>query len=126
MGEAIRKPLTPMRGRIGVAERGLHPDFAITQFDRKLRYIVCPNIKGAAAFEIKAGVMPMTGQDAVLDAAALEREAHVRTTIVESEDAPAVVDHKDRTMATVQNEAVLWPLARQGHPQTRSPCSARP
>jgi hypothetical protein len=47
----------------------------------------------------------MTGRDAVLDAAAFKREAHVRATIVEGEDAPAVVDDKDRTMATVQNEA---------------------
>jgi hypothetical protein len=33
-------------------------------------------------------VMPMAGQDAVVDAAALEWEAHVRATIVECEDAP--------------------------------------
>jgi hypothetical protein len=43
----------------------------------------------------------MTGQDAVLDAAALKREAHVRTPIVEGEDATAVVHNKDRTMAAV-------------------------
>src|SRR6476620_2060956 len=51
--------------------------------------------------------MPVTGQDAVLDAAALEREAHVRAPIVEGEDAPAVVDDEDRTMATVHNEPAL-------------------
>src|SRR6476620_3097841 len=51
--------------------------------------------------------MPVTGQDAVLDAAALEREAHVRAPIVEGEDAPAVVDDEDRTMATVHNEPPL-------------------
>jgi len=31
----------------------------------------------------------MTGQAAVFDAAALERETHVRATIVERDDAPA-------------------------------------
>jgi hypothetical protein len=36
-------------------------------------------------------VMPMTGQNAVLDTAALERKAHVRATVVKREDAPAVV-----------------------------------
>ena len=87
VGEAVRKPLTPVRGGIGMTQRGLHPDFAIAQFDREDRYVVRPKIKGAAAFEIEAGVVPMTGQDAVLDAAALEREAHVRATIVEGEDA---------------------------------------
>jgi hypothetical protein len=49
----------------------------------------------------------MTGQDAVLDAAALEWEAHVRATIVEGEDTPAVVDDEDWTMAAVQNEPSL-------------------
>jgi hypothetical protein len=88
-----------------MTERGLHPDFAITQFDRELRYIVCPQIKGAAAFEIEAGVVPMASQDSVLDAAALQREAHVRAPIVEGEDATAVVDDKDRSMIAVQNKA---------------------
>ena len=37
----------------------------------------------------------------------LEQEAHVRATIVKSEHAPAVVDHKDWTMAAVQNEPPL-------------------
>jgi hypothetical protein len=49
----------------------------------------------------------MTGQDAVLDAAALEREAHVWAPIVEGEDAPAVVDDKDWTMAAVHNKPPL-------------------
>src|SRR5262249_1546772 len=74
------------------------------QCDREGRYVVRPQIKGAAAFEIKAGMVPMTGQNAVLDAAPLEREAHVRATIVESEHATIVVDDKDRTMAAVEDE----------------------
>src|SRR6516164_403862 len=49
----------------------------------------------------------MTGQDAVLNAAALEREAHVRAPIVEGEDAPAIVDDEDWTMATVYNDPPL-------------------
>ena len=49
----------------------------------------------------------MAGQDAVRDAAALEREAHVRATIVEGEDPPAIVDHEDRAMATAHNEPPL-------------------
>jgi hypothetical protein len=76
-------------------------------FDRADRYVVRPQVEGAAAFEIEAGVVPMTGQDTVLDAAALEREAHVRATIVEGEDAPVVVDDEDRTMATVHNQPPL-------------------
>ena len=107
VGEPVRKPLTPVRGGIGMTERGLHPDVAIAHLDRADRYVVRPQIEGAAAFEIEAGVVPMTGQDAVLDAAALERKTHVRATIVEGEDAPAVVDDEDRPVATVHNEPAL-------------------
>jgi len=49
----------------------------------------------------------MTGQNAVLDAATLEWKAHVRATVVEREDAPAVVHDQDRAMATVHNEPAL-------------------
>jgi hypothetical protein len=49
----------------------------------------------------------MAGQDAVLDAASLKREAHVRAPIVEGEDAPTVVDDKDRAMTAVQDDAPL-------------------
>src|ERR1700687_6197517 len=40
----------------------------------------------------------MTGQNAVLDTAALERKAHVRTPIVERENATVAVDDEERTV----------------------------
>jgi len=49
----------------------------------------------------------MTGQDAVLDAASLEWEAHVRTPIIERKDPPAVMDDKDWTMVAVQDDPPL-------------------
>ena len=90
-----------------MTECGLYPDLAVAQFDRKDRYVVRPQIKGAAAFEIEPGVVPMTGQDAVLDAAPLKRETHVRATIVKREDTPTVVNNKDRAMAAAQNKPAL-------------------
>jgi hypothetical protein len=105
--EAVRKPLTPVRHGIGMTERGLHPDLPVAHLDRAGRYVVRPQVEGAAAREIEARMVPMTRQDAVLDAAALERKAHVRATIVEREDAPAVVDDEDRPMAAVHDEPPL-------------------
>src|SRR5204863_9715599 len=49
-------------------------------------------------------MMPMAGQDAVLDAAAFERETHMRTAIIERENVPAFVYEEDRAMASVHNE----------------------
>jgi hypothetical protein len=80
--EAVYEPPMPVRGRIGMTERRLHPDVAVAYLDRADRYIVRPQVEGTAAFEIETGVVPMTGQDAVFDAAAFKRETHVRATIV--------------------------------------------
>ena len=86
MGQAVVEPSTPMMRRIPKPERGPHPDLAFAQLDRTGWNVVRPQVERAAACEIEAGVMPMTGQDSVLDAAALERKALVRTAVVECED----------------------------------------
>ena len=105
--KAIRKPPTPVLGGIGMTERGLHPDLAIAHLDREGRHVVGPEVECAAAFEVEAGVVPMTGQDAVLEAAPLEREAHVRASIVEREDAPTIVDDEDWAMGAMHDESAL-------------------
>ena len=74
-----------------MSERGCDPDVVIARLHCAARYIVCPEVEGAAAFQIEARVVPMARQDTVLDGPSLEREAHVRTTIIEGEEAPAVV-----------------------------------
>ena len=74
-----------------MTDGGLHPDVAITHLDRADRYVVRPQVERAAAFKIEASVVPMTGQNAV----------------VECEHAPAVVDDENRAMATVHDEPPL-------------------
>jgi hypothetical protein len=106
VGETVREPPAPVRG-LGMTDRGLHPDLPVAQLDRAGRHVVRPQVEGAAAFEIEAGVVPMTGQDAVGDAAAIERKAHVRATIVERENPPAVVDDEDRPVVAVQHQPAL-------------------
>lgn len=107
--KAIRKPLTPVRRGIGMSKRGRHPDVAIAHLDRAARHIVRPEVECAAALQIEAGMVPVTGQDAILDSASLERKARVWATIVQAEDPPAVVDDEDWTMATLYNEQPLHP-----------------
>jgi hypothetical protein len=65
--QAVGKPFPPVPRGAGMIERGLHPDLTAVQFDREGRHVVRPQVKSAAAFEIEAGVMPVTGQDAILD-----------------------------------------------------------
>jgi hypothetical protein len=89
--------------RIGVRERRLYPDIAVTYLDRNGRYVVRPEVECASAFQIEARMMPMTGQDTILDAPLFEREAHMGATVIEGADAPVIVDDEDRTVVTTHN-----------------------
>jgi hypothetical protein len=107
MSEAVVEPLAPMRCRIRVAEDGPHPDLAITHLGGAGRYVVCPQIKGTATRKIEAGVVPVAGQGAVLNAAAIQGKAHVRAAIVEREDTTFVVDNEYRSMRPVHHQPPL-------------------
>ena len=49
-------------------------------------------------------MMPVAGEDTVLDAATLKREAHMWTAVVEREDVPVLVHEQDRAVAAVHNK----------------------
>jgi len=96
-----------MLRRVGVTEGGLHPNLGITHLDGTSRDVVRPQIESAAACEIEASVVPVAGQNAVLDASAVEGKAHMRTAIVKSKDTPAVVNDEDRTMGPAHDKPPL-------------------
>jgi hypothetical protein len=108
MRKAVVEPLAPMRSRIEVAKDGPHPDFAVTHLGGAGRYVVCPQIEGTATREIEAGVVPVAGQGAVLDTAAIQGKAHMRAAIVEREDTTFVVDDKYRTVRPVHHQPPLF------------------
>jgi len=64
MGKSVVKPTTPVRVGIGVAERRPHPDLVVAHLDCGCGRVVRPQVEGAAAFEIEAGMVPVTGQNA--------------------------------------------------------------
>jgi hypothetical protein len=80
-------------------ERALHPEVTIRTSTGQ--------IGTSSARRSKVQPLRVMGQDAVIDAAALGWEAHVRAPIVEGEDASAIVDDENRAMATVHNEPPL-------------------
>jgi hypothetical protein len=82
-----------------MTEGSLHPNLAIAHLNWADRHVVRPQVECATAFEIEVRVVPMTGQNAVLNAAALERETHVGATIIQGEDTPPIIEDEDRTMA---------------------------
>jgi len=69
--------------------------------------IIRKEIERAAARKVEACVMPMTRENAVVAASAVERKAHMRTTVVQGEDTPPVLQDEDRSMWTAHHEAAL-------------------
>jgi hypothetical protein len=52
-------------------------------------------------------VMPVAGQDAFLDTAAFQREAHMGAAIVQGKDLPTLMYQEYRAMAAVHNKPPL-------------------
>src|SRR5687767_10891246 len=61
-----------------------HPHLAIANLDRIRRNVIGPQVKGTAAGEIKACVVPMTGENAIVRGATVQRKSHVRAAIIDS------------------------------------------
>jgi hypothetical protein len=49
-------------------------------------------------------MMPVAGEDSVVDAAPIERETHVRAAIVERKHLPTLLHEEDRAVAAVHKE----------------------
>jgi hypothetical protein len=90
VGKAIMQALPPMHRLVARCGRGRHPNLAIDDVDRACRHVVCPEIKGRTAAQIETGMMPVAGEDTVLDAAAMKRKAHVRAPVVEGDHIVAI------------------------------------
>ena len=59
--------LTPLLGVTGHGH--VYPDVALLDLHRKATHIVSPEVERAATRQVKAGVMPVAGQDAIVDRA---------------------------------------------------------
>jgi hypothetical protein len=93
--QPLAQPVAPMGLAVHVTRPGIDPNgTVIPQLDWRGRDIIGPEVEGAAAGEVKAGMMPMAGQNPVLDRAAVQRKTEMRATVVEREDTAPVVHDK--------------------------------
>ena len=77
------------------------PDLLVAHLDREGRSVIRPQIElRAAAFEVETGVVPMAREDAVLDAAPIEREASMcgHRLSPSAKTMPAIIDDEDWTI----------------------------
>src|SRR5215211_9192836 len=63
--------------------RNIYPYLAVFDLDGEDACLVGELVEGATALEIEAGVVPVAGQDPVLQGAPVQGEAHVGTAIVQ-------------------------------------------
>ena len=71
------------------------PCLAVDHSYRETAHIVGEGIEGATAGQVEAGMVPVTGEDAVFDAAPVQGKAHVGTAVVYGVDLTLVVEHRD-------------------------------
>jgi hypothetical protein len=74
----------------------VNPHFIIPNFQRIAADVIGPLVKGSTTFQIKACVVPMTGEYAIFDRAAFQGKTHMGAAIVDSEDLFAVGKKSDR------------------------------
>jgi hypothetical protein len=96
--EPFAQPIVPVRGAVGISRPIADPDYAIADFDRRSGYVIGPRIERAAGCKIEAGMVPVAGQDAVLDRPAVQRKTQVRATVIEREHAAVVVHDHERAV----------------------------
>jgi hypothetical protein len=73
----------------------VYPEFIAAYFDGEAANIVGELVEGSAAFEVEAGVMPVAGEDAVFDRAAIQGKAHVGAAVVYGVDFVIVGEQGD-------------------------------
>ena len=73
-------------GRRVFPRRRVHPHLAVASLRGEGADVVGPEVEGAAGGQVEAGVVPVTGQDTVLDGAPVQGEAHVGAAVVNGMD----------------------------------------
>jgi hypothetical protein len=92
VGKAIIEALSPMGRLVARCGRGRHPNLTVDDPNRACRHVVCPEIEGRTAAQIKTGMMPMASEDTVLNASAVKGKPHMRAPVVEG-DHIVIISH---------------------------------
>ena len=95
----------PMRYLIPRRGLRVNPDYAVGYAYRIAADVVGEGIEGAAAGQIEPCVMPVAGEDAILDASPVQGKAHVRAPVVHREQLAVVVEHHDSVTAAGDHRA---------------------
>ena len=104
--EADLQPRALVLDRVA-PRRHVDVDLAVLDLDREAAQLVGPLVEGAAGAEVEARVVPVAGEDAVGQRAAVEREAHVRAAVVDRVHLALVGEQADRVALDADDEPAL-------------------
>src|SRR6266498_2974266 len=102
--QSLPQSIPPVGVAVGVTGVRTDPHRAVPNFDRRRGNVVGPEVKGAATGEVKTGVVPMAGQDAVFDRAAMERKSKMRAAVVEGKHPSIIIDDEQRTTSAANDQ----------------------
>src|SRR5690349_11528838 len=107
----------PVMFSIAILRARRDPDLAVTNRHWRSREIVGPEVEGTASGNVKSRVVPVTGQDAVLHCASVQRETQVRAAVVDGENASTVVaDQNGTAVSTDDHHPLRFDLVERPDP----------
>ncbi len=83
---------------------GVHDHVVAGELDVEGLRVVGPRIERAAGHEVEAGVVPVTGQEAGLDRALMQRETEMRAPVLDREGASLVPNDDDGKRADLAQQ----------------------
>ncbi len=101
--EAVVETLEEVRDGI-VAAAGLDEDVVAVDRHQEAAGVVGEGVEGAAGDEVEAGVVPVAGDQAGLDGALVEREAHVGAAVLDRPGAALTPEDDDREIADLRQQ----------------------
>ena len=93
MLHAIIQSASPMQPFVARRRIGINPHLAIYDNYRKGAHVVGEGIERTTACQVKAGVMPVAGENSIFNTAPIQGKTHVGTSIVHGADLSIMVEH---------------------------------
>ena len=72
----------------------IHPDLAVYNVDREAAHIVGPEVERTTTGKVEAGMMPVTGENTIVDGTFIQGEAHMRATVINGVHLTAVREER--------------------------------
>jgi hypothetical protein len=105
--KAVLKPLE-LSDLFIPPRRRVDPDLIPLHADRKTPDIIGPGVESPAAREIETGMVPVAGQYPVLEGPSVQREAHVRASVIKSVERALMQEEGDGMSFHLEDHTALF------------------